>query len=215
MNKTRFLILFVAALLAGGCDWAGIKGNGQLKTEQRPIGEFSEIHASGMFRIEWRNGAPALEITTDENLLPYLENKITDNRLRLRSRERLRPTKGIKVILSSPTRLGAKLTGATELVAEQLTGDTFAVQTTGASEVKLDGTINTLLADMTGASELNAKSLQTKTAKISTTGAADAQVAVSDTLQVSITGAGEVSYYGNPKTIEKNVTGAGSIHKKD
>ena len=39
--------------------------------------------------------------------------------------------------------------------------------------------------------------------------------AVSDTLRVSIAGAGDVDYYGNPQTIEKHVTGVGSIQHKD
>ena len=50
---------------------------------------------------------------------------------------------------------------------------------------------------------------------ISTTGAADAEIAVSETLKVAITGAGKVSYSGNPKTIEKHISGAGSIRHRD
>jgi hypothetical protein len=57
--------------------------------------------------------------------------------------------------------------------------------------------------------------LQTKTAQISTTGAGDAQVAVAETLKVAITGAGKVQYSGNPPTIEKHISGAGSIRHKD
>jgi hypothetical protein len=89
------------------------------------------------------------------------------------------------------------------------------VETTGATQVTLDGTVDELLADMTGASELNAKGLQTKTAEISTTGAADAEISVSETLKVTITGAGNVSYYGAPKIVEKHITGAGNIKHKD
>jgi hypothetical protein len=68
---------------------------------------------------------------------------------------------------------------------------------------------------MTGASELTASALQTKTTEISTTGAANAEVAVTETLKVAITGAGKVSYSGNPATIEKHISGAGSIRHKD
>jgi hypothetical protein len=73
--------------------------------------------------------------------------------------------------------------------------------------VTLDGTVDELLADMTGASELNAKGLRTKTAEISTTGAADAEISVSETLKVTITGAGNVSYYGTPG-LSKNTSPA-------
>ena len=57
--------------------------------------------------------------------------------------------------------------------------------------------------------------LDRKTAELSVTGAGDARVAVSDTLKVSITGAGKVEYIGNPPHIEREITGAGSIRKRE
>ena len=63
--------------------------------------------------------------------------------------------------------------------------------------------------------ELNAKSLQTKIVEISTTGAADAELTVTETLKVAITGAGSVNYFGNPPNIEKHVTGAGTIKHRE
>jgi Putative auto-transporter adhesin, head GIN domain len=215
MNRITITVLTTFIILVTGCEWLGIRGNGHITTDQRTVTAFSEIEAAGAFEIEWRSGAPALSITTDENLLPYIENRNIDNRLRLHSRDRIRPTRGVKIVVSSPTRSAAKLTGATRLTANQLSGAKFAVESTGATRVALDGSIDELLADMTGASELNAKSLQTKTAEISTTGAADADISVSDTLKVSITGAGRVNYSGNPPTIEKHITGAGSIRHRE
>jgi Putative auto-transporter adhesin, head GIN domain len=215
MNKITICFLAAFNILLGGCDWLGIKGNGHIVTDQRPIATFSEIDAGGMFEIEWRSGAPSLAITTDENLLSHIENRVSGNTLRLHTSERLRPTHGIKVVISSPTRFGAKLTGATKLIAHQLSGPKFIVASTGAATVSLDGAVDELLADMTGASDLRAKGLEAKTVEISTTGAADAYISVSDTLRVSITGAGDVTYFGNPKTVEKHVTGAGSIRHKE
>jgi hypothetical protein len=215
MNRITISVLTTFIILITGCDWLGVRGNGHITTDQRTVTAFSEIEAEGAFEIEWRSGAPALSITTDENLLPYIENRNIDNRLRLRSRDRIRPTHGTKIVVSSPNRSAAKLTGATRLTANQLSGAKFAVESTGAARVTLDGSIDELLADMTGASELNAKSLQTKTAQLSTTGAADADISVSDTLKVSITGAGKVNYSGNPPTIEKHITGAGSIRHRE
>jgi hypothetical protein len=215
MNKFYISLLSAVALASGGCDWQGIRGNGHIITDQRTIEDFSELHTSGGFRVEWRNGPPALSITTDENLLPYIETRKIDNYLQLRTRERVRPRHGIKVVISSSSRSGAKLSGATDLAAPALAGPRFAVQSSGATDVTLDGAVDELLADMTGASDLKAKALQARTVQISTTGAASAQVNATEMLRVAITGAGDVTYFGNPKTIEKHVTGAGSIHHKD
>jgi Putative auto-transporter adhesin, head GIN domain len=215
MKKITIVVLAACVVLAAGCRWVGIRGNGHIKTDERTISAFANIDASGAFQIEWKNGAPALSVTTDENLLSYIDNHISGDTLRLRTHEQIWPTHGIKVVISSPTRAGAKLSGAVKLTATQIAGPKFALESTGAAQVKLDGTIDELLADMTGASELTASGLQTKTAEIATTGAADAEIAVSETLKVAITGAGKVSYSGNPKTIEKHISGAGSIRHKD
>ena len=215
MKKVPIAFLAACVVLVAGCHLPGVRGDGHLKTEERPVGAFASLDAGGAFEIEWQVGSPALRVTTDENLLPYIENNISGDTLYLRTREHVWPTHSIKVIVSSPTRAGARLRGAVKLIAKQLSGPSFAVESQGASEVVLDGNVDRLLVDMTGASQLAADRLQTKTAEISTTGAGDAEVAVTDTLKVVITGAGKVTYAGNPATVDKRITGAGSIHRKD
>jgi hypothetical protein len=214
MKKITIALLVTCVVLSVGCRWAGIRGNGNIKTDERTIITFANIDASGTFTIEWQSGPPTLRITTDENLLEYIESDVSGDTLHLRTREHIWPTHGIKVFASSPTRAAARISGAVKLTAKQLTGSKFALEASGASHVSLDGSVDELLADMTGASKLQASGLQTRTAQISTTGAGDAQVAVAETLKVAITGAGKVTYSGNP-TIEKHITGAGSIHRKE
>jgi Putative auto-transporter adhesin, head GIN domain len=101
------------------------------------------------------------------------------------------------------------------LTVSQLSGHSFAIESTGATRVQLDGAVDDLVTDMTGASKLDANGLRVKTATISSTGASKADVNVSESLKVSITGAGKVTYAGNPPTIDKQISGAGSIRHKD
>ncbi|HWY49880.1 MAG TPA: DUF2807 domain-containing protein [Chthoniobacterales bacterium] len=215
MNKITIAFLAGLILSAAGCRWGGIVGNGHIVTDTRSVGDFSEIEAGGGFQIEWRSGPPSLSITADENLLRYIDSQNIDHRLRLHSHGNIWSRHGIKVAISSSTRSGATLTGAARLTANQLSGHSFAVESTGAAKITLDGNVDDLVTDMTGASKLEAASLQTKTAEISSTGASHAEVAVSETLKVSITGAGKVIYAGNPPTVEKHITGAGSIRHKE
>jgi hypothetical protein len=213
--KKLAIALFAGLLLAAGCRIGGIMGNGHIVTDTRPVADFSEIEADGSFQIEWRNGPPSLSITTDGNLLQYITSENIDHRLRLHSGGNLWSSHGIKATVSSPVREGAKLTGAARLTANRLSGRSFAVESTGAARIHLEGTVEDLVTDMTGASKLEAESLQTKTAEISSTGASKAEVAVSDSLKVSITGAGKIVYSGNPPVVEKHITGAGSIRHKE
>ena len=215
MKKISIIFAAACVMIAAGCNWLGIQGNRHIKTDERVVSAFANIEARGAFEIEWQHGPPSLRIITDGNLLRYIQSDVSDDTLRLRTREQLRPTHGVRVLISSPTRIGAKISGAVKLTANQLTGSKFALQSTGAARVSLDGSVDELLADMSGASKLIAGGLQTKTAEISTTGAGNAEIAVADTLKVAITGAGKVEYSGNPATVEKHISGAGSVRRKD
>ena len=215
MRKILIVLLVGCVVVVAGCHFPGIRGNGQIKTEERQIGAFADIDAGGAFKIEWESGPPALRITTDENLLSYIENNVSDDTLHLRTRDHIWPTHGINVVISSPKRTGGRIRGAVKLTVKQLSAPTFALESKGAAEVTLAGNVDRLLVDMTGASQLAADGLQAKTAEISTTGAGDAEVTVTDTLNVAITGAGKVTYSGSPRAIKKQITGAGSVRHKD
>jgi len=210
--KNIFAVCLLLTL--AGCDLGGIRGNGHLVTEQRNLDPFINVETGGAFRVEWRNGAPAASVTIDENLLQYLEMEVRDRVLHVRTTRSVRPSRSIKLTLTSSALEAASFSGASRLEAHQLSGPKFYLESTGASKVTLDGSVDELVANLTGASDLRAETLQTTSAEVSVTGAGDARIAVSDDLKVSITGAGKVEYIGNPH-IERDITGAGSIRKRE
>jgi len=214
MKKTYFAALIIGGLALASCDVGGIRGNGHIVTEQRSVGPFTNVDAGGAFEIEWSSGAPAAAVIADENLQQYIEVTTRDNVLRLRTTQSIHFARSLKVTITSSALEAVKLSGASKLVAHQVKGSKFYLETTGAAKVTVDGTVDELIANTTGASNLFADSLQTKNAQISVTGAGKARLAVSDSLKVSITGAGKVEYTGNPH-IEREIAGAGSIKRRD
>lgn len=207
-------LLTFAALALGGCHVSGIKGNGDIVTQNRPVQEFTSVEAEGAYTIDWVQGPPSCTITTDENLQSRVETRMSGSKLELTWHGQLRPTRGVKVKLSSSMLTAARLSGAVRLTATKLSGKGFYLDASGATRVTVDGTGGELLATMSGASRLDADALQVKTAKLSISGAGKADVAASDSLKVSISGAGKVTYSGNP-TIEKDISGAGSVRQRD
>lgn len=141
--------------------------------------------------------------------------KSKGDKLRIRSTEHLSPTHGVKVFVSSAILNGAQFEGAVRFSAGQISGANFFLESQGASKITLDGKVRELTVGMTGASKLSAESLQTERAELSLTGASKADVNVTDTLKVSITGAGKVIYSGNPRRVVKDITGAGTIRPRD
>lgn len=207
-------LLTFAALSLGGCHLSGIKGNGKIVTETRPVQEFTSVEAEGAFDIQWVPGPASCTIKTDENLLRHVETSMSGSKLRLEWNGHLRPTRGMKVKLSSASMNAARLTGAVRLTATRLAGKGFYLDGTGATRVTADGAVDELMATMSGASKLDAESLQVRTAELSISGAGKAEVSASEVLKVAISGAGKVTYNGNP-TLEKYISGAGSVRKRD
>ena len=207
-------LLTFAALCLGGCHWTGIRGNGHIVTEDRPVREFTSVEAEGAFDIQWVTGPASCSIKTDENLLRHVETSMRGSTLHLEWNGQLHPTRGMKVKLSSGSLSGARLTGAVRLSATRLSGKGFYLDGTGATRVTVDGIVEELMATLTGASKLDAESLQAKSAQLSISGAGKAEVTTSDVLKVAISGAGKVTYHGNP-AIERHISGAGSIRKRD
>ena len=157
MRKILIVLLVGCVVVVAGCHLPGIRGNGQIKTEERQVGAFANVDTSGSFEIEWQTDRLLSESRRDELLLPYIENDVSEDTLHLRTRDHIWPTHGIKIVISSPTRTGGRIRGAVKLTVKQLSGPTFALESKGASEVTLDGKVDRLLVDMTGASQLESR----------------------------------------------------------
>src|SRR5688500_7036192 len=99
--KKISVALIISLAFTAGCFRPGIKGDGVMKTETRPVTEFSKITVGGRYEIEWSKGQPALSISADQNLLPLIKITAAGNELRVDSAEKLAPSQPIKLVLSS------------------------------------------------------------------------------------------------------------------
>ena len=211
MNRTTILLAAAAVVVSAGCSPPGIKGDGSITSTNRPIADFSALVVSGAYQIQWSSGKPALTISTDQNLLPLITTSVSGDSLRIDWQENLRPTKGIKIVVSSASLKDVQLNGAVSLTASNLSGQDLKLESNGASSIIVDGSVTNLDANLSGASRLNGVPLHTQTASVSLNGASYADVTVTETLNASISGAGVLTYAGNPKSVEKNVNGVGRI----
>ena len=213
MNQTPIIVI-AAVILIAGCSRLGIQGDGVLKTEDRPISEFSKLVVADGYEVEWSSGKPRLTLSADQNLLPLVGTVSSGNTLQIGSKEGLVPTKRIKIILTSATLADVRLTDAIRFKASQVSGQDLRLEGTDASEISVDGSVTNLDARLTGASKLNAKSLQTQNATLSLGDASAAEVTVTESLKATVKDAGSLTYSGNPKSVEQKVTDAGTIKNR-
>src|SRR5688572_22767953 len=82
-------MLLVAAAISVGCSRLGIKGDGVIKSESRPVSEFSALEVEGAYKVKWTKGKPGLTISTDQNLLPLIKTVVSGNTLQIHREENL------------------------------------------------------------------------------------------------------------------------------
>ena len=212
MNRITILLVGAIAVIAG-CS-LGIKGDGVVTTTNRPIPDFSTLKADGAYQITWSSGKPAITISTDQNLLPLITTSVTGDTLHIDRTQNLRPTKGITINISSVSLKEVQLNGAVSLTASNVSGSDLKLESNGASSINVEGSATHLEVNFSGAGSLDAKALQTQSAKVSLSGACSADVTVTESLDAVISGAGAITYGGNPKKVKKTVSGVGKIQSR-
>ncbi len=92
---------------------------------------------------------------------------------------------------------------------DQLAADTTDINVSGLGNVELAGEVSQATITISGAGNVDAPDLKIKTANITIPGLGNATVWVTDHLTGSISGGGNIAYYGNPQT-STSTTGLGT-----
>lgn len=212
-----------------------VRGNGHMKTESRTAGDFDKISAGGVYHVELQQGGTnSISIDAEENLLPYIETRISGGELEVTTRKgvNIDPTQKIivHVTIQQVKRLSASgacsYTGKGRIKSDNLklvfSGATHAdldlnaknleVGMSGASRVDLKGNCEKVAYQASGAANIEALDFQTEEAEIGISGSGEAKVAVAKKLNVSVSGVGKVRYKGNP-AVNQSVSGMGNVRQ--
>jgi hypothetical protein len=210
-------ILFVPALTLGlvACDHGDrLKGSGALKTETRNVSGFTQITLASMGDVALsQTGTESLTIEAEDNLLPHLTSTLAGGRLTLGTDGPLRPTKPIHYTIGVKDLSEIDVSGAGNVAGTQLHTSAIVVRVSGAGDVTLSGQADRQDVALSGAGNYEASKLATKTAKVVVSGAGNAAVQVSDALDATVSGVGNVDYTGDPK-VTKRIDGVGAVRKR-
>lgn len=215
MKTKSFLLLAVLIVSLGGCRFWGVRGSGDIETEERNVEEFNSIEASGAFEIRVTMGEEQnVSVTADDNLLRYIVTKVRNGKLILETKREINPRRDIVVTITALNLKQFEASGACDIFVENISNDYFEVDMSGASDIKLQGSTDKFLVDISGAGNVNAKNLIAKNVRVSLSGASDAIVHATESLDAEVSGVGSVDYYGDPDKVVTDVSGVGSINRK-
>lgn len=224
--KKSGLTVFAAALLiglifVGGCRFGGfsnikgVQGSGAAKSERRAVSDFSKIEASGAVNLTIRTQNDFdVSVEADDNLLEHIKTEVDGDTLKIYSQGSISTKTGINIKILMPEIKALDLSGASSAVVSNVKTESLDLNAGGASKIKIDGTAKNLESDATGASRIDAENLTVENAEAEASGASSQIISASNDLNLTASGASNISYTGEPKNIKQNSSGASSIKKK-
>lgn len=217
MKKMIFLLLLVS--FGAGCNITGLgkgeRGSGNRVTQKRDVPGFLTIEVSGAYEVEIVcQKERSLEITGDDNILPLVTTEVKGNALHIGSSKSYNINRAITIKIGVPDLEAISSSGANKVSISAIKNAEMEVDSSGASKLTLAGETKKLKIDTSGASNIEAKELFAEKVDVDSSGAGYVSVYATAQLDASASGASRIDYYGNPATVNPEVSGGSSVNKK-
>lgn len=223
----KLATLSLVLLLTTSCigQWGKrIKGNGDLTTVERSVGEYDGISLSGWFDVEIIEGKEGtITIEGESNLLEYIVTEVKKGKLMLKVQKgyNLKPSSwdnGIRITVPVESINSVALSGSGDIVGKTiikanefktamsgsgdieitLDADSVDAAMSGSGDITLKGNTTDFKAVISGSGDIKAYDLQADNVTATISGSADIKVTANKMLQARVSGSGDISYRGNP-----------------
>lgn len=235
----RVLLIAFAAFIFSSCrflGWERIHGNSHITSQQKDVGSFNGVHASGSMDVHIiQSESNWVKIEADENLLPYIKTYVEGNVLMVHQKRGydLHSSKGIVVYVSSPVFKEIRVSGSGDITSDNtLWGDEpLEISVSGSGNINMKAELPKLEAHVSGSGNLNLKGqvtdlnismsgsgnskcfeLISDNVSVHISGSADVEVTANKKLDVNVSGSGDVRYKGNP-VLFSHTSGSGDVQK--
>lgn len=213
--KTKILIIFSLLFFLVSCKLGGIRGDGNLTSEERSVDNFTRVDVSGNFNVEISVGEDLyLKVNTDKNLLKHIITKVKRNTLYIYSHENLKPRNEMEIVISVPKLEEIECSGMNDIFAAGIETDEFSIDLSGAGSIELEGKTKKFKVDVSGAADLEANNFIADDILIDVSGAANAEIFANKSVNADVSGAGNIELYGDAQDVNMDVSGAGSLVRK-
>lgn len=236
----KIIVTFILSLVLFSCNFdmsvAGVKGNGQVITTDRPItATFSTVKATeGLNVILTQSDKEHLSVEADENLQELILTEVENDVLKIHTKSRIGKAKAktVRVSFSEISEIistsGSDVSSTNTIAAEYLTlkstsgsdmsldveTDVLNCKSTSGSDIRLSGKTIKLFAEATSGSDIQAADLMAESSEVKATSGADITVNTSKKLTATASSGANINYYGNPEKVDKNDSASGKIKRK-
>jgi len=212
--RNLFLIALSALVIFSSCREIfakRIRGNGNIVSQEREVGDFNSVRVSGSIDIyASQDSSSSVKIETDENLQQYYEVMNDGGELRIHSKSGYnpRPSKAVKGYVSAAQFKSFEASGSCDIFSQNQISSTDALDlhASGSCKITMDLNAPKIKAHVSGSCDINLKG-QTTDLTIGGSGRTDIRCfeLKADNVDLNLSGASDVELYA-----EKTLTGSGS-----
>ena len=230
------LAVFLMVLTTASAQWGSkkIRGNGDVVTKSRNVGEYDGVQLVGSMNVILVSGNEGqLEVKAESNLQEHILTEVKNGKLKISPEEGYNlspkeeilitvPVKSINEVsvtgsgdiwtkdkLKSPN-MKVHVTGSGDLKLE-LEVDDLEGMVTGSGDIELKGSSRNFECTVTGSGDFEAFNLQAENVVARVSGSGDIMVYAGNSLKASVSGSGDIVYKGNPEKQDFRTNGSGSV----
>ena len=230
------IVLAVFFTIHSGCTYAfkGIKGDGNVVKQERDVSNFKGIDVGGAFKVYLTQGeTEKLVVEADQNLMDVIETDVRAGVLKIKTSDDIKDATELNIYITFKDLNELDISGACDLIGEnkfklndididcsgasevdmKFSATSVDIDCSGASNVDFYGSAESVNMDLSGASKIDAGDFEVEKYDIDVSGASSGKIYVTGELSVEVSGAANLKYKGDPKILEHDVSGAGSLRK--
>lgn len=182
--------------------------------QARNLAQFKKIAISGAMNLVVDAGKPfSVSVQGDPKFINRVITQVVNDELRISMNENknINLKKHDRIVVTMPSLTSFEAEGAGLARLNNVQGDRLDVDYTGAGSLVINGKVRHLRIEAEGVGEVDTKGLIAQEADVSFEGIGSVAIHASEKLTADVEGMGSLTYYGNPKVVNKSVSGIGSV----
>ena len=235
--KRVIALVFLALLMINCSKGQVVVGNSNIISQEKQLSAYDRIEVLGSYDVIFTDGEVGrIRIKAPDNILPLIQTEVSDGLLKIGTgKNRYKVKEPIIIYVPVDSRLKqVDIKGSADISTEKNletkalnvsiygSGDarlavnvsSLALEVVGSGDIRVSGRAKNLSIDINGSGDVEVPNLKAEKAVIKVNGSGDVSAYVTEDVDVSIAGAGDVTVKGNPKKVKQKINGSGGVNVK-
>ena len=236
--KRVIALVFLALLLINCSKGQVVVGSSNIISQEKQLSAYDRIEVLGSYDVIFTDGEVGkIKIKAPDNILPLIQTEVSDGLLRIDTGKNRYKLKEPIIIIYVPVDSRLKqvvIKGFADIYTEknletkvlevdvygsgdvrlQVDASSLALKIDGSSDIRVGGKTDNLSININGSGNVEVPNLKVEKAVININGSGGVSAYVTENVDISIAGSGDVTIKGNPKKIKQKINGSGRVSVK-